>query len=182
MKKITRLKKLIAMLMVLVVIVCTSAVALADTPQPGQAETAVTNMLITYAVRIAATLLLTLISVLGAWLTALVGKNKKMQTVAVALHELVEATKTTVGSLQQKVVDNLKAAHEDGKLTKDEIKMLGAMLKDKTLQKLSQPAYEVLEAASVDIEAWIEDAAEDWIRALKLESGVLLEDAVEIIE
>ena len=122
------------------------------------------------------------VGVLGTWLTGLMGKNKKMQNVAAAIAELAETTQVTVGSLQQTVVDGLKAAHTDHKLTKYEIQMPGVQFKEKTMKKLSQPALKVLEAASVDVEAWIEDAGEDWINALKKESGVSIEEAAAVTE
>jgi predicted phage gp36 major capsid-like protein len=44
-------------------------------------------------------------------------------------------------------------------------------LKEKTMKKLSEPTLKVLEAASVDVEAWIEDVGEDWINARKRNSA-----------
>lgn len=200
MKKVIKIKKAIALLMVVAVILCTSAVALADmgenkkntAPISEANETEVVtedalgaaamDMVIEYGVQLVFTLLMTLIGALGAWLAAVAGKNKKMQNVANAIDELVDATKTTVGSLQQTVVDGLKAASKDNKLTEDEIKMLGVQLKEKTLQKLSEPALKVLEAAGVDAEVWIEDAAEDWINTIKRESGTYIESAISATE
>ena len=179
MKKYAKMKRTIALLMVMAMILCTSAFALAEAPSVAPVETAATNILIDYAVRLAFALLMTLLGVFGAWLTAVVGKNERMRTVSKAIGELIDATKTTAASLQQTVVDGLKAAHEDHKLTKEEIAMLGVQLKEKTLQKLSEPAYKVLEAASVDIEAWITDTAEEWINKMKMESGVLIAEVPE---
>ena len=200
MKKAIKIKKAIALLMVVAVILCTSAAALADmgenkentAPISEANETEVVtedtlgaaamDMIIEYGVQLVFTLLMTLIGALGAWLAAVAGKNKKMQNVANAIDELVDATKTTVGSLQQTVVDGLKAASKDNKLTEDEIKMLGVQLKEKTLQKLSEPALKVLEAAGIDAEAWIEDAAEDWINTIKRESGTYIASAIAATE
>ena len=75
----------------------------------------------------------------------------------------------TVGELQQTIVDDLKANAADGKLTKEEIAMLGEKLVEKTLEKMSQPVYNLLNAAGTDIIALIKGAGEDWINSLKNE-------------
>lgn len=172
-----KLRMLIALLTVMAMFLCTATVALADGGVTEAVQQTVTGMAIEYGMRIAFTVIITMVGVLGTWLTSLVAKNKNLKNISGAIEELTEATKVTVGSLQQTVVDGLKAAHEDGKLTKYEIEMLGVQLKEKVLKKLSEPAQKVLEAASVDIEAWITDASENWINKLKVESGILLEEA-----
>ncbi len=123
-----------------------------------------------YGIHVAATLLITLIGVFGAWLTMKVGKSTHLQNINTAQKEVIRAAKITVGELQQTMVDDLKAAHEDGKLTKEEIHSLGQRLIDMTVQKLSMPTYELLKSAAVDIEAMITGAGEDWIN--KLRNGV----------
>lgn len=120
-----------------------------------------------YGIQVAATLLITLIGVLGAWLTMKIGKSTQLENINAAQKEVIRATKITVGELQQTLVDNLKAAHSDGHLTKEEISQLGRQLVDMTIQKLSMPTYELLRAAAVDIEAMITGAGENWINRLK---------------
>ena len=79
----------------------------------------------------------------------------------------------TVRELQQTLVEGLKAAHEDGKLTKDEIAMLGKKLLEETVKKMSAPAADLLAAAAVDLNALIRGAGESWIiRAHKAPIGV----------
>jgi len=75
----------------------------------------------------------------------------------------------TVRELQQTLVEGLKAAHEDGKLTKDEIAMLGKKLLEETVKKMSEPTANLLAAAAVDLTALIRGAGESWIAALKKE-------------
>ena len=75
----------------------------------------------------------------------------------------------TVRELQQTLVEGLKAAHEDGKLTKDEIAMLGKKLLEETVKKMSAPAADLLAAAAVDVTALIQGAGESWIAQLKKE-------------
>ena len=75
----------------------------------------------------------------------------------------------TVRELQQTLVERLKAAHEDGKLTEDEIAMLGTELLEGTIKKTSAPAADLLAAAAVDVTALIQGAGESWIAQLKKE-------------
>lgn len=117
--------------------------------------------------QIIATLLLTLIGVLGTWLTIKISKKAELANVAAATNEATRAAQTTVLELQQTTVAAMKAAHEDGKLTEDEIKNLSAMLLEKALDKMSEPAKALLMAAGVDISAIITGAGEAMIGAMK---------------
>lgn len=125
-----------------------------------------TDTITTTAVQVAATLLITLIGVLGTWLTTLIAKKQKLAGIAAATEQVAKAAQTTVGELQQTVVEKLKKA-DGGKLTSDHIKDLGQQLLDKTAAKLSQPAVELLQAAQVDVDALITGAGEAWIAKIK---------------
>ena len=125
------------------------------------------EMIINVAIQILGELALALIGVAGAWLMAKLAERQKLASIAAATNEVVGAAVETVSALQQTTVEKLKSAHEDGKLTKDEIADLGAMLLDMTMKKLSAPAVKVLEAAGKDISAMIRDAAEAWILTIK---------------
>jgi hypothetical protein len=118
-------------------------------------------------IQIIATLLLTLIGVLGTWLTIKISKKAELANIAAATNEATSAAQTTVLELQQTTVAAMKAAHEDGKLTEDEIKNLSAMLLEKALDKMSEPAKALLMAAGVDISAIITGAGEAMIGAMK---------------
>ena len=120
-------------------------------------------------VQIVATLLLTLIGVLGTWLTAKIGKRKELESIAAATNEATDAAQRTVLELQQTTVEAMKAANEDGKLTEAEIEHLGAMLLEKALAQMSQPAIDLLAAAGKDITAIIQSAGEAMILAMKKE-------------
>ena len=113
-----------------------------------------------------AELIIMLIGVGGTWLTIQMGKNKYVQTINAAQKEVIAMAQVTVGELKQTVVDKLKAGHEDGKLTKDEIQKLGFDLITMTLAKLSDPTINLLKAAGVDVTALIRGAGEDWINSL----------------
>lgn len=117
--------------------------------------------------QIAGTLLITLIGVLGTWLTAKLCKKAELSSIATATSEATKAAQTTVLELQQTVVEGMKAAHEDGKLTEGEIQELGALLLEKAMNKMSEPAKNLLTSAGVDISAIITGAGEAMITAMK---------------
>lgn len=116
--------------------------------------------------QVLATLLITLIGVLGTWLTAKVLKRVELTNINKAKDELIVAAQQTVLELQQTVVEGMKAAAKDGKLTEDEITELSIMLLNKTKQKMSLPAIKLLEAAAVDVNALIRGAGEALIAEL----------------
>ena len=157
-------KKLILVLIVLLMLAL-PVVALADTG--GTVNTSIADILIENAVNIAAAFFIALIGVLGAWLTAKLGKSTQLDTVNRAQQELIKLAQITVGELKQTVVDGMKAAHTDGKLTKEEIAQLGQLLYEKTAAKLSASAMDVLTAAQVDVSALITGTAEQLIAGMK---------------
>lgn len=118
-------------------------------------------------VSVLANLAITLIGVAGAWLVAQIGKTQQLNTISTAVGELTAAAEQTVYELQQTVVDDLKAASADGKLTQGEISILGKKLLEGTLQKMSDSGIGVLKAANVDINAIITGAGEALIARIK---------------
>lgn len=125
------------------------------------------ELLLDYGMQVAATLLITLIGVLGTYLTMQLSKSTNLKNINDAQKELIRVAKITVGELQQTLVSDLKAANEDGKLTQQEIAALRAKLLDKTVEKLSAPAYSLLAGVSVDIEGLILGVGESWIERMK---------------
>ena len=125
------------------------------------------EIIIETAVQILATLLITLIGVMGTWLTTKIGKRAELASIAAATDEAVQAAQETVLALQQTVVGGMKAANEDGKLTQEEIQELGMLLVDNAMKKLSEPAKQILTAAGKDVTAIIQDAGEAMILAMK---------------
>lgn len=125
------------------------------------------NIIIETVVQIFAALLLMLISLLGTWLTAKLAKRTELANIAAATDEATRVAQQTVLELQQTVVDNLKAASADGKLTKEEIAELKELLLDGAMDKLSDTAKNMLTAAGVDISAVIRGAGEAFIRQMK---------------
>ena len=159
------MKKKLILVLVAFLMLAIPAAALADTG--GSVDATVANILIENAVNITAAFFIALIGVFGAWLTAKLGKATQLDTVNRAQQELIKLAQITVGELKQTVVDGMKAAHTDGKLTKEEIAQLGNMLYEKTTAKLSASAMDVLTAAQVDISALITGTAEHLIGQMK---------------
>ena len=159
------MKKKLILVLIALLMLALPAVALADTG--GTAGISVADILIENAVNITAAFFIALIGVLGAWLTAKLGKSTELDTVNRAQQELIKLAQITVGELKQTVVDGMKAAHKDGKLSKEEIAQLGHLLFEKTTAKLSASAMDVLTAAQVDISALITGAAEHLIGQMK---------------
>ena len=127
------------------------------------------TVIIETVVSVVANLAVTLIGVLGAWLLMQISKSQKLSTINTAVGELTNAAEQTVLELQQTVVDDLKAASADGKLTKDEIEMLGKKLIEGALSKMSASAMDVLKAGNVDVNAIITGAGEALIAQMKAE-------------
>ena len=127
----------------------------------------IVNALIESGVQVLAALAAALIGVAGTWITVQIGKVKQLQTVQIATDEAKNAAITTVLELQQTVVDDLKAAAVDGKLTKEEIAKLKNDLLAMSMAKLSDASVKVLTAAGVDISAIITGAAEAMVGQMK---------------
>ena len=112
---------------------------------------------------------------IGKWLA----KHERLKTVAAAMEEVQELARETVGELQQTVVEGLKAATENGKLSKSDIEWLGQQLIEKVAAKMSIPAENTLRAAGVDVVALIHSAAEAYIAEIKRYEPVIAEAAEE---
>lgn len=116
--------------------------------------------------QVISTIIITLLGVLGTWLTMKLGQRVELSNINKAKDELIAAAQQTVMELQQTLVDELKEKSADGKLSESEIEELGFMLIDKTKQKMSLSAIGLLEAASVDVNALIRGAGEALIKLM----------------
>ena len=110
------------------------------------------------------------LAALFAWLTWKIGENQKLKNINEAKDEVEDAVLQTVKELQQTIVGDLKAAAVDGKLTSDEIAMLGRDTMVLVMAKLSEPCKRVLVAAGVDLEVYIQGAAEKWVDYIKAQN------------
>ena len=127
------------------------------------------GIIIESLVEVFAVFLMTLIGVLGTWLTLKLGKKEELAAINAAQQEVISLAQLTVEELQQTMVVELKKAHEDGKLTKAEIDMLRSLLLSGVKKKMSEPTANLLAAAAVDLNALIRGAGESWIAELKKE-------------
>ena len=125
------------------------------------------DVVIEEAVKVVGTLLITLIGVLGTWLSLKVAKRVEFQNIALAIDTITEMAQQTVGELEQTMVKDMKEAAIDHKLTEEEISQLSMMLYTTTVKKMSDPMMALLQNASVDIRALITSAGEDWINTLR---------------
>lgn len=126
-----------------------------------------TDVIIENIVRIIAALLMMLISVGGAYLTALIARNEKLKGIELATQQIIDAALQTAGELQQTMVNDLKEASADGKLSKEDIATLGRDVVELTLLKLTQPTKDLINGAGGDIEAIIHGATEAWLEEIK---------------
>lgn len=121
------------------------------------------DVLITTAVDVVWTIAGTVVAIGFAYLTAKLGKIKGAEHIAEAVGEIQSASVLTAKELQQTMVDGLKAASADGKLTKEEVETIGLQLLAKTKEKLADKMIALVAAAGIDVDALIKGAAEAWI-------------------
>lgn len=125
------------------------------------------EVIIEMVAQIVGTFMLMLIGVAGTWLTAKIAKRNELATIAAATNEATETAQRVVLELQQTLVEGMKASCEDGRLSDSEIEQLGALLLNKAMAQLSEPAKNVLAAAGKDVSAIIQSAGEAMILAIK---------------
>ena len=128
------------------------------------------EVLIEIGTKLAFEILLAVLAIGFASLSKLLAKSQRMNHVALAMGEMEAVVVAVVGELQQTTVDGLKAASEDGKLSKSDIEWLGRLLIDKAAKGMSESAVNTLNAAGVDIESMIHSIAEAYIAQIKREA------------
>ena len=101
------------------------------------------------------------------WCVTRIAKTEKFKSLSEVLTQLSATVEDTVDELQQTVVDGLKAAASDGKLTPEEVSALNAKLLDLVKAKMAQPAIDLLSAAQIDLNALIAGMAEAAIKKMK---------------
>jgi glycerol-3-phosphate acyltransferase PlsY len=127
------------------------------------------ELLIEQASQLVVTIVVTLLGFLSTWLTVKLTKYVKIKNLTSALNTCLAMTQVTVGELQQKFVEGMKAANVDGKLTKEEIKDLNSSLVTYTRNKLTPSIINIITAAGIDINQFILDAGENYVQELKHE-------------
>jgi hypothetical protein len=114
------------------------------------------------------------IPVLGGFIVALLRaktaavqaatKSEEIKKYTGMLSEVVQATVT---SLNQTIVEGLKAAHEDGKLTEDEVVELKNMSKRAVLNVMGDKGVAVLHEACGDVEQYVSHLIEQAVANAK---------------
>ena len=125
------------------------------------------EVIIEVAVQVIGAILMGIVGVVFAYIGKWVGQAKKLESVAAAMEQLEAVVQNVVGELQQTMVEHLKAATADGKLSEQDIFDLGKLLELKASEQLSDPAADTLEAAGIDIDGMIHSIAEAYIEKIK---------------
>ena len=113
------------------------------------------------------------------WCVTRIAKTEKFKSLSEVLTQLFATVEDTVDELQQTVVDGLKAAASDGKLTPEEVSALNVKLLNLVKAKMAQPAIDLLSAAQIDINALIAGMAEAAIKKMK-DSSPLIGEIVSV--
>lgn len=174
------MKKLLALILCLAMIFALSACTIPAVNNPDGSDT-VAGAAIKVGLDIVEALALTAISLAGAALASATKNKTYLQNISQAMEHVVTIAKITVGELKQSVVDKMKAESKDGKLSEEQIEELKRSLLQLTLQKLDDPTKNLIAAAGADICALIAGAGEDWVGALKVESGLLVSPEIDVL-
>lgn len=94
------------------------------------------------------------------------GKTQN-EAIKAAISEAQTVADQVVLGLQQTVVDAMKAAHEDGKLTEEEVKEIGVLAYTQLLNDLSDKSIATLDANIGSIETYIKNLIESRLALLK---------------
>lgn len=127
------------------------------------------TFIVQYLVEIIGTAVILALGIVGTWALAKLGQNQKLNNVSEAVGQLLEATNIAVVALQQQFVEDWKK-NQNGKLTEQQIMELKTQVITITLNYLSKPTLDLLEAAKIDIVNIISTAAEAYVLKLKQDS------------
>lgn len=125
------------------------------------------ELLTEYGLQMLTALVLTLLSVLGTYLTLKLSKREDLKNINEAQKQIIAATKLTVLEVKQVLTDDLKKAN-NGKLTEDQKKQAREKLWELVEPKLALSAVKLLEAASIDVQAFIMGTAEKYLKEMEL--------------
>lgn len=125
-----------------------------------------------YLIEIIGAAVLVGIGISGTWALTKLAQNERLQNITEAVGQLLEATNITVTALQQQFVEDWKK-NQNGKLTEQQIAELKQKVVAITLEHLSHPTLELLNAAKIDIINIINTAAEAYVLKLKEDSTVI---------
>ena len=124
---------------------------------------------IQYVAEIIVLILISALGIFSTWILGKIKEKKNLTNISIAIEQVTLAAQETVRRLQQTVVDGLKEASPNGKLTSEQIQALKAQTQMIVKEQLSQPTIDLLTAAKIDLEALITNAAESYINVMKLQ-------------
>jgi len=156
----------------------TSAASGTDQVTTVVATDNIQDVLIDNVANIVQTIIITLLGVLGTWLSIKLSGNAKLKNINEATQAVIKTAQLTAGELKQTIVDDLKAGRSDGKLTEDEIEILKNKLQSKTYEKLAAPILQLLNESAVDVQGLIAGAGEAWIEKVKRDPQLLASELI----
>jgi len=179
MKKVlsTILLLLLALAMIFSLCACTAPAVITE-----DGGDTVAGAAIKVALNVIEALALSAVSIFGAWWAAKAKNKTELQNINIAMRNVETVVRQTVGELKQTVVDGMKEAADNGKLTDRQVDDLKQRLLTMTLGKLDSPTVNLLEAAGMDLCAFITGAAESWIAEQKEAQNAFILDGVEITD
>lgn len=120
-----------------------------------------------FGLQIMTALFLTLISVLGTYLTLKLSKREDLKNINEAQKQIIDTVKLTVLEVKQVLTDDLKKLN-GGQLTEQQKEQAREKLWELVEPKLSLSAIKLLEAATIDLQAFVIGSAEKYLKELEL--------------
>lgn len=184
-RKDLNMKKLLSTILLLLLVLAmifTLAACTAPAVVTADGGDTVAGAAIKVALNVIEALALSAVSIFGAWWAAKAKNKTELQNINIAMRNVETVVRQTVGELKQTVVDSMKDAADNGKLTESQVDDLKRRLLTMTLGKLDSPTVNLLEAAGMDLCAFITGAAESWIAEQKEAQNAFILDGVEITD
>ena len=120
-----------------------------------------------YGLQMLTAIVLTLLGVLGTYLTMKLSKREDLKNINEAQKQIIAMTQQTVLEVKQVLTDDLKAAN-GGHLTEEEKQKAREKLWELVEPKLALSAVKLLEAANIDVQAFIMGTAEKYLKEMEL--------------
>lgn len=173
------MKKILILILALTMVCVLTACTMPAMTNPDGTDT-IAGVAIKNGLNILEAACVTALSIAAAVWAKKGGEQKNFQNIILAVSSVLEMTRLTVGELKQDMVDRLKEISATGKLTPEQVKEINNELLARTLKKLSEPTKNLLDAVGIDICALIMGAGEDWVRELKVQNGIALDQLLEV--
>ncbi|MBQ8616367.1 MAG: hypothetical protein IJ418_02525 [Clostridia bacterium] len=181
MKKLNVFKSFLILLLTLslVLVLCGCAMPEIQT-QNADGTLTVAGLLIEQVVTITARAIEAAVMIFAAWALKKFGQNAGMKNLTIAIQNVCNITRQTVGELNQTVVGKLKAGNKDGKLTADQMYELRMELYQLVKGKLDTATIDLITASGADLELLITGECESYLAMLKGEGIPSMKPAAEV--